>query len=79
MDNIKNDTIKLGLHKLYYLGVLSECIGRDVLNRTSDIATTNQGFIYLSEALNYYKSMENGDKMIQNIINYINYKRNNER
>lgn len=79
LDNIKNDTIKLGLHKLYYLGVLSECIGRDVLNRTSDIATTNQGFIYLSEALNYYKSMENGDKMIQNIINYINYKRNNER
>ena len=74
LSKVKDDTIKLGNHKLYYLGVLSECIGRELMNRTFENAKTNQGLIYLNEALNYYKSMENGDTMVQNITEYIKSK-----
>ena len=74
LSKVKDDTIKLGNHKLYYLGVLSECIGRELMNRTFENAKINQGLIYLNEALNYYKSMENGDTMVQNITDYIKSK-----
>ena len=74
LSKVKDDTIKLGNHKLYYLGVLSECIGRELMNRTFENAKINQGLIYLNEALNYYKSMENGDTMVQNITEYIKSK-----
>ena len=74
LSKVKDDTIKLGNHKLYYLGVLSECIGRELKNRTFENAKINQGLIYLNEALNYYKSMENGDTMVQNITEYIKSK-----
>lgn len=74
LTKIKNDAIKLGHHKLYYLGVVSECIGRELMNRTFDTVKTNQGLIYLNEALNYYKSIKNSEKMIQNIIEYIKSK-----
>ena len=74
MSKVKDDTIKLGNHKLYYLGVLSECIGRELMNRTFENAKINQGLIYLNEALNYYKIMENGDTMVQNITEYIKSK-----
>lgn len=70
--SIKNDTIKLGYQKLYYLGVLSECIGRDLLNRIIDINKTDIGFKYLNEAQYYYKSMEDGKLLVQNIVDYIN-------